>query len=64
MFGQLGVQELLIIGFIAMLIFGPRQLPRLGRSLGETIKEFRNVRQELENGLIGDDEAPHTRSKG
>lgn len=45
--GTIGMPELLIIGIIAMLIFGPKQLPKLGRSLGETIKEFRGVGREL-----------------
>jgi len=39
--------EMLIIGGIALLIFGPSQLPKLGRSLGATIREFRGVAKEL-----------------
>lgn len=45
--GGIGLQELMVIGVIVMLIFGPRQLPKLGKALGETIKEFRSVRKEL-----------------
>ena len=48
MFGALGMPEILIIGVIAALIFGPSQLPKLGRSMGETIREFRNIGKELE----------------
>lgn len=55
MFGNLGMTELLVIAAIAALIFGPRQLPRLGRSLGETIKEFRGVGKELQKSLDDDD---------
>lgn len=47
MFGPIGTTELLVIGGIVLLIFGPRQLPRLGRSLGQTIREFRGVAKEL-----------------
>lgn len=47
MFGGIGLQEIGIILLIALIIFGPRQLPKLGRSLGETIKEFRGVAKEL-----------------
>ncbi len=38
----LGVPELLIILAVALLIFGPKHLPKLGRSLGRTIKSFRD----------------------
>jgi sec-independent protein translocase protein TatA len=41
--------EMVIIGLICVLIFGPRQLPKLGRSLGETLKAFRGVGKELES---------------
>ena len=37
----LGVPELLIILAVALLIFGPKHLPKLGRSLGRTIHNFR-----------------------
>jgi sec-independent protein translocase protein TatA len=47
MFGTLGMTELLVIGGVAMLVFGPSQVPRLGRALGQTIKEFRCVGREL-----------------
>jgi len=47
--GMLGGTELLVIAAIALLIFGPRQLPKLGRSLGESIREFRGVGKELES---------------
>ena len=41
MFRQFGWVELLIVLLIALLIFGPSKLPRLGRSIGQTIREFR-----------------------
>ncbi len=44
------VGELLIIGVIAALIFGPKQIPKLGRSVGEALREFRNVGKELRSG--------------
>jgi len=50
MFGTLGMTELLIIGAIALLIFGPRQLPKMGAALGQTLREFRKVGQEIERG--------------
>jgi sec-independent protein translocase protein TatA len=42
-----GPMEIAIVAGIALLIFGPSQLPKLGRSLGATIKEFRSVGKEL-----------------
>ena len=46
---NLGVTELLIIGAILVIVFGPRQLPKLGKSIGETIKEFRGIRKQIED---------------
>lgn len=43
----IGMQELIIIGGIALLIFGPRQLPKLGRGLGDGLREFRKIGKEL-----------------
>ena len=56
----LGPAEMLVIAAIALLIFGPRQLPKLGRSLGETIKEFRGIGKEIENGLLDDEDDKKT----
>jgi len=46
MFGSLGVPELLIIGVIALLIFGPKKLPELGKGLGKSIKDFKDAMNE------------------
>lgn len=40
--GRLGTSELIIILIIALVVFGPSKLPEIGRSLGESIKEFKN----------------------
>jgi TatA/E family protein of Tat protein translocase len=47
MFGSLGAVELLVIAALVMLVFGPSQLPKLGRSMGETIRAFRGIGREL-----------------
>jgi sec-independent protein translocase protein TatA len=44
---NLGPMELAVIAGIAILFFGPSQLPKLGRSLGETLSAFRGVGREL-----------------
>jgi sec-independent protein translocase protein TatA len=51
MFGSIGMPELLIIMVIALMIFGPRKLPELGRSLGKSIGEFKRASNELRNTL-------------
>ncbi len=51
MFGSIGMQELIIIFVIALIIFGPRRLPDLGKSLGKSIAEFKRASNELRNTL-------------
>src|SRR4029079_17496933 len=51
MFGSIGMPELIIIFVIALIIFGPRKLPELGRSLGKSINEFKKASHELRNTL-------------
>jgi sec-independent protein translocase protein TatA len=51
MFGSIGMPELIIIFVIALIIFGPRKLPELGRSLGKSINEFKRASNELKNTL-------------
>ncbi len=51
MFGSIGMPELIIILTIALIIFGPRKLPELGRSLGKSIQEFKKASNELRNTL-------------
>ena len=50
-FGSIGMPELMIILVIALIIFGPRKLPELGRSLGRSLKEFKRASNELRNTL-------------
>jgi sec-independent protein translocase protein TatA len=51
MFGSIGMPELIIILTIALIIFGPRKLPELGRSLGRSLSEFKRASNELKNTL-------------
>lgn len=51
MFGPLGMPELIIIFVIALIVFGPRKLPELGKSLGKSLAEFKRASNELRNSL-------------
>ena len=51
MFGSVGMPELIIIFVIALVIFGPRKLPELGRSLGKSLSEFKRASNELRSTL-------------
>jgi TatA/E family protein of Tat protein translocase len=51
MFGSIGMPELVIIFVIALIIFGPRKLPELGKSLGRSINEFKKASNELRSTL-------------
>ena len=51
MFGSIGMPELIIIFVIALVIFGPRKLPELGRSLGRSLSEFKRASNELKSTL-------------
>jgi TatA/E family protein of Tat protein translocase len=51
MFGPIGMPELIIILTLALIIFGPRKLPELGRSLGKSLGEFKRASNELRNTL-------------
>jgi TatA/E family protein of Tat protein translocase len=43
--------EMVVIAVIALIIFGPRKLPELGKSLGKSIAEFKRASNELKNTL-------------
>ena len=49
--GPIGMPELIIIMVIALVIFGPRKLPELGRSLGKSLGEFKRASNELRSTL-------------
>jgi Tat protein translocase TatB subunit len=51
MFGSVGGSEFLLIAVLALLLFGPRKLPEIGRSLGRALAEFRGVTREFKTSL-------------
>ena len=47
--GNLGFQELMLIFIIALIVFGPKKLPELGKTIGKGLAEFRRASNELRN---------------
>ena len=47
--GPLGMQEMIFIFVLALLIFGPKKLPELGRTVGKALTEFRRASNELKS---------------
>lgn len=50
MFG-LGIGELLVIFVIALVVFGPKKLPEIGRSVGRAMAEFKKASQEFQDSM-------------
>ncbi len=49
--GPIGVQEMIAIFVIALVLFGPKKLPELGRMLGKALSEFRRAKNELKSAF-------------
>jgi|ERR1700761_878876 len=49
--GPLGVQEMIAIFVIALILFGPKKLPELARTIGKALSEFRRAKNELKASL-------------
>jgi len=62
--GNLGFQELLIIGVVVLVLFGGKKIPEFMRGLGKGIREFNdaksNVKKELEEGMKEKDQTTTT----
>lgn len=51
MLGGLGLQELIIILVIALIIFGPKKLPEIGRGIGKAMREFKTAATEIQKDI-------------
>jgi TatA/E family protein of Tat protein translocase len=51
MFGSLGIPELLLIFVVILIVFGPRRLPEIGKTLGKALGEFRKATDDLKNTI-------------
>jgi sec-independent protein translocase protein TatA len=62
---SIGAPELLVIIVLALIIFGPRRLPEIGRTVGKSMREFRRAASELRAEIESDlDEEPPRKSPG
>jgi TatA/E family protein of Tat protein translocase len=57
MFGSIGTQELLLILGIALIVFGPRKLPEIGKSMGKMMAEFRKASSDFQRTIEEEVEA-------
>ena len=51
MFGPIGMPELILIFVVALLVFGPKKLPEIGKSLGKGLAEFKKASDELKKTI-------------
>lgn len=51
MFGPIGMPELIVIFLVALLVFGPRKLPELGKTLGKGLAEFKRASDDLKRTI-------------
>jgi TatA/E family protein of Tat protein translocase len=49
MFGNIGLPEMVVIMAIALLVFGPKKLPEIGRSIGKALREFKKSTEEIKD---------------
>jgi Tat protein translocase TatB subunit len=61
MFGTLGGPELFLIFVVALIVFGPRKLPEIGKSLGKMMAEFRRASNEFRSTIENEVEAEKIR---
>jgi sec-independent protein translocase protein TatA len=57
MFGSIGPAELILIFVIALLVFGPKKLPEIGRSVGKALREFKKTSEEIKGRIEEEIEA-------
>lgn len=62
MFGTLGGQEIIFILVIALIVFGPRKLPEIGKSIGRMMAEFRKASNDFRRTLDDEVEADKARA--
>jgi len=57
---HMGTQEILIILAVALIIFGPKKLPEIGRSIGQGLRELKRASREVMDAIENPDEPEPT----
>ncbi len=64
---MIGTTEILLLGGLALLLFGGKKLPEMMRGLGQGVKEFKNGMKDVKSGIEGEpsesDTTPHPESE-
>src|SRR4051812_13208355 len=59
--GSIGTPELIVVAVLALLVFGPKRLPEIGKNVGSAIREFRRASRDLMSHFE-DNDPPRVRS--
>ena len=51
MFGSLGIPEMIMIFIVALIVFGPKRLPEIGRTLGKALSEFKKATDDFKTTI-------------
>jgi sec-independent protein translocase protein TatA len=54
MFGEIGIEKILLILVVVLMLFGAKRIPEIGSSLGRGIREFKRSVNDLQNGVHAD----------
>lgn len=54
MFSNIGIPGLILILVLALIIFGPKKLPEVGRAFGQTLREFKKSTSDLTSDIMED----------
>jgi TatA/E family protein of Tat protein translocase len=49
MFGSIGLPELVVIFIVALLVFGPKKLPEVGKTVGKAIRDFKKSTEDIKD---------------
>ncbi|MCD6452461.1 MAG: twin-arginine translocase subunit TatB [Acidobacteria bacterium] len=63
MFGSIGMPELILIFVIALIIFGPRKLPKIGKAMGRSLAEFKRASNDLKRSIEEEIEAEELKER-